>query len=44
MTKREETDLDDVESFCDSVYDVIAYHYNLKKPVERIKFLKMEEI
>lgn len=44
MAKREESDLGDVESFCDSFYDVIADQYHLKNPIERIQFLKMEEI
>jgi hypothetical protein len=44
MAKREETDLDDVESFCDSVYDVVADQYNLKNPVERITFISSKEV
>lgn len=44
FAKREETDLDDIESFCDSFPDVIASTYNLKDPIERITIISSKEV
>jgi hypothetical protein len=44
FAKREDTDLDDIESFCDSFSDVIFSTYNLKDPIERITFISSKEV
>jgi len=44
FAKREETDLDDIESFCDSFPDVIFDAYNLKDPIERITIIDSKEV
>jgi hypothetical protein len=44
FAKREETDLDDVASFCDSFPDSIFSTYNLKDPIERITIISSKEV